>query len=64
MAKYMLTGVDPGLWKKFKAACSLRGCTVKESFLDHINIIVAGYQNNPDYPADYIHKRRKGDKRK
>lgn len=64
MANYLLTKINPRLWRRFKAACDLRGCTVKESFLDHINIIVAGYEGNPDYPDNIQHKRRKGDKTK
>lgn len=42
MARYMLTGVDDDLWRRFKAICDLQGCTMRQSFIDHINIIVAG----------------------
>jgi len=45
MAKYMITGIPDDQWRSFKAACDMRGCTAKDSFLDHINIIVAGYRS-------------------
>ena len=64
MAKYMLTGIDPGLWKKFKAACNLRGCTLKASFIDHINIIVADYNSERHQAQHDYHKQKKGGTKK
>lgn len=43
MADYILKGVDPDQWKRFKSLCSIRDCTIKESFIQHINFIIGGY---------------------
>lgn len=60
MADYFLKGVDPDQWKRFKAACNIRGCTIKQSFIDHINIIVGGFQPHMDQPKGHYEKPIKG----
>ena len=64
MARYYLTGIDDEAWKRFKAACNIRGCTVKQSFIDHINIIVAGYDSERLQAEYNYHKQKKGGKNK
>ena len=64
MAKYMLTGIDPDQWKRFKAACNIRGQTVKDSFIQHINIVVGGFKPPLGTTTPKHFQRRKGDQRK
>ena len=40
MAKYLLTGIDDEKWKRFKATCNLKGITIRESFIHHINFMI------------------------
>lgn len=49
MARYLLTGIDEEDWKLFKANCDLQGITIKESFLDHIDIVVSTFKKHPEY---------------
>lgn len=52
MGEYLLTGIDEEQWKYFKAACALKGITVKQSILNSIDAVVLvfkvrqGYSNN------------------
>ncbi len=49
MAKYLLTGIDDDEWRIFKAACDIHGLTVKEVFLDYIDVRVSVFKKNQDY---------------
>lgn len=64
MARYYLTGIDDEAWKRFKAACNIRGCTIKQSLLDHINLIVAGFGTYRDERGGHYEKPIKGRKKK
>ena len=64
MARYMLTGIDDDLWRRFKSICTLQGCTMRESFIDHINIIVESRKGLNGLPETGGRKRKKGGKKK
>lgn len=64
MASYYLKGIEDDKWKHFKAACNLRGCTAKQSFIDHINIIVAGFNLLPIHTPGTRGIRTKGGNKK
>lgn len=38
MADYYLKNIDPDTWKRFKAACALRGLTVRDTLLIFIQV--------------------------
>jgi len=50
MANYYLKGVDDEQWRHFKAACDLQGITIKQAFLEHIDITVRTVKK---YPGPY-----------
>jgi len=60
MANYMLTGIDPYKWKRFKASCDIQGITIKQSFLTHISHEVADYLSNPQKTQGWGPKPKKG----
>jgi len=41
--KYLITGVEPMLYKNFKAACAHYELTINEVFIKHMENIVADY---------------------
>ncbi len=49
MAKYLLTGINDDDWKLFKADCDLQGITIKEAFIEYINIVVSTFKKHPEY---------------
>lgn len=49
MANYMLTGIDPETWKRFKAGCDLQGVTIKEALLCFIDTRDLIFQTQHDY---------------
>lgn len=40
---YLLKGIEPDLWKEFKAVCVNIDVTIRQVFLDTINITIATY---------------------
>lgn len=42
---YSLTGIDPNLWKEFKAACAHYGISIRETLIEHMRSIVRDYDN-------------------
>lgn len=64
MARYMLTGVDNDKWRRFKADCDLQGITIKQAFLEYIDITIDTLKKHPGPygPRDLIPK--KGGKKK
>lgn len=64
MARYMLTGIDPEQWKRFKAACNIQGKTIKQSFIEHINSVVRRYAVLIRHPTRSRDEPKKGGKRK
>jgi len=55
MARYMLTGIDETKWRRFKADCDLQGITIKQAFLEYIDITI---QTLKKHPGDYIPRSR------
>lgn len=49
MAKYLLTGINDEQWRLFKAGCDIQGITIKEAFLDYIDIVVGTFRKHPEY---------------
>lgn len=49
MAKYLLTGIDDEQWRIFKAGCDMQGITIKEAFLDYIDISISTIKKMPQY---------------
>jgi hypothetical protein len=43
---YLLRGMDPGLWKEFKTACSHYGIPMRATFIKHIQNIVNDYRKD------------------
>ena len=41
--KYLITGVDPELYKDFKTACAYYGITAKATLIKHMENIVKDY---------------------
>lgn len=37
---YLLKGIDPELWKDFKAVCAHHGVSMRETLLYHVQFIV------------------------
>lgn len=64
MADYLLKGIDDEKWKRFRAICDMQGITMKQSFIHHINFMVAeGIARIIKEEAE-DHKRKKGGKKK
>lgn len=64
MARYMLTGIEDNKWRRFKADCDLQGITIKQAFLEYIDITIETLKK---HPADYMPRSRefkKGGNRK
>jgi len=40
---FTITGIDPKLWKEFKAACAHYDLTIKDVFILHVKNIVSDY---------------------
>jgi len=40
MKSYLLAGIDPELYKDFKAACAHNGKTMRSSFIEHMHTVV------------------------
>ena len=60
--KYLITGVEPMLYKNFKAACAYYELTVKEVFIKHMQSIVDDYfkaLRKAIKPKTRTYKRRK-----
>lgn len=64
MARYMLTGIDPEQWKRFKAGCDLQGVTIKEVLLKFIDTRDIVFQTQHDYHKKQPNKPKKGGKKK
>jgi len=60
MARYMLTGIDNTKWRLFKADCDLQGITVKEAFLEYIDITIETIQAHPGLYKSRASKQKKG----
>jgi len=64
MKKYLLTGIDPETWRKFKACCDLQGVSMKEAFLEYIDTVVATIRKHPGEYKPRANKHKKGGKKK
>ena len=42
--KYLITGVDPKLYKDFKAACAYYDLSIRHVLINHMQNIVKDYQ--------------------
>ena len=62
--KYLITGVDPMLYKNFKAACAYYELTEKEVFIKHMRNIVEDYNNTLLDRKVKAHQKKKGVKKK
>lgn len=62
MARYMLTGIDPEKWRQFKAACDLQGITIKQAFLEYIDIAIETLKKHPGEYLPRSPKQKKGGK--
>lgn len=40
---YSLTGIDPDLWREFKAACAYYDLDIKQTFIQKIEAVVRDY---------------------
>lgn len=60
--KYLITGVEPMLYKNFKAACAYYELTINEVFVNHMKNIVKDYLraiSEFDKAKVYTHKKGK-----
>jgi len=58
---YLITGVEPMLYKNFKAACAHYELTINEVFIKHIEHIVEDYlRAKSEFKDGNIYKLRKG----
>lgn len=63
MARYMLTGIDPERWKRFKATCDLQGVTIKEALLNYIDQEIITFNLLPLHTKVSSGTRKKGGKK-
>jgi len=60
----MLTGIDNEKWKQFKADCNLQGITIKQAFLEYIDITIDTLKKHPGNYMPRSHNQKKGGKKK
>lgn len=63
MARYMLTGIDDETWKRFKASCDLMGITIKQAFLEYIDITIEQVKLSPGPYKPWPQRHNKGGKK-
>ena len=61
---YLITGVEPMLYKNFKSACAYYELTISEVFIKHMESIVEDYNNALINRTFEAQQRRKGGKKK
>jgi len=64
MARYMLTGIDDALWKRFKACCNIQGITIKQAFLEYIDITIEQVKLTTGPYKPWLERHKKGGTRK
>ena len=62
--KYLITGVDPKLYKDFKTACAYYGITAKATLIKHMENIVNDYLKAITKPKPKRRISKKGGKNK
>ena len=61
--RFMLTKIDPDLWRKFKTACASYDLSIRELFINLMVNIVDDYEKRPSVNFPPILKRRKEPKK-
>lgn len=61
---YLLTGIEPTLWKNFKAACAHYDISMREIFIKHMQNIVSDYNMQRQHKPPSIGKFKKGGKKR
>lgn len=64
MASYILKGIDDDTWKRFKASCDLMGITMKQAFLEYIDITIEQVDIHPGPYKPWPNRHKKGGKKK
>jgi len=41
--RYLLTNIDPGLWKEYKIACAEKEISIRKDMVEHIKAVVEDY---------------------
>jgi len=62
--KYLITGVEPMLYKNFKAACAHYELTINEVFIKHMQNIVDDYNRQRQHKPPSIGNSKKGGRKK
>lgn len=57
--RFMITKIDPDLWRKFKTACASYDLSIRQLFIDLMTNIVDDYEKRPSVNHPPILKRRK-----
>ena len=62
--RFIITKIDPQLWKKFKTACAFYDLSMRDLFIKLIENIVSDYENRPwDYSPPML-KYKHGEEKK
>lgn len=64
MKRFMITKIDPDLWRNFKTACAHYGLSSRELFINYMTCIVDDYEKRPADDSPPMLKGRKELKKK
>ena len=62
--RFMITKINPDLWRKFKAACASCDVPIREVFIDFMLNTVTDYDTGATYKSSPILKWRKEHQKK